>query len=545
MGSSISQTSPSSASATTSATAEPPLPSRGLVAPAKSGSSSPRPAATPLAPHKLRGISDIRRFFIRNQEPIYFISATNFNLLNMDEWVHRFRFINYIDCFDGHHPNILVPSERPHDTFESLEEIVNYLLEHPEVENYIRSRGDKGKAAFLFFDEKTEELCERLGLEICFPSAKLRDQIDNKMNTTRIGNRARVLSVPNVLAKNVKSYPDLLKKSKKLGEDLVVQTAFGDSGHTTFFIKSEDDWQRHADEIVGQPEIKIMKRITPRQAAVEACVTRAGTIVGPLMTELVGFSEMTPYRGGWCGNEVFAGAFSKKVRERARKKTVAIGEELSKMGYRGYFEVDYLVDADDGKVYLGEINPRVTGASSMTNLSAFAHADAPLFLFHLLEFFDVDFELDVEALNERWSDPVNIDTWSQMVLKYTGDQLEQVTAAPPSGVWTLDSSAADGRVSWAADGSGLRFVRPQTHRRTVERESEGFFLRIARQGDYRYEGADLGILITPGRLMNEDGQLNERAKAWVAGINAHFQGVPVEKVEKTVEVADLGGFKFM
>jgi hypothetical protein len=47
-------------------------------------------------------------------------------------------------------------------------------------------------------------------------------------------------------------------------------------------------------------------------------VTKHGTIVGPLMTELVGFKELTPYKGGWCGNEVFAGAFSAEIRDQAR-----------------------------------------------------------------------------------------------------------------------------------------------------------------------------------------------------------------------------------
>ena len=40
---------------------------------------------------KLDGISDIRRFFHRNDTPIYFISATNFNLLGIDEWVKNFK----------------------------------------------------------------------------------------------------------------------------------------------------------------------------------------------------------------------------------------------------------------------------------------------------------------------------------------------------------------------------------------------------------------------------------------------------------------------
>jgi hypothetical protein len=39
----------------------------------------------------LRGISDIRRYFYRNEQPTFFVSATNFNLIGIDEWVRKFR----------------------------------------------------------------------------------------------------------------------------------------------------------------------------------------------------------------------------------------------------------------------------------------------------------------------------------------------------------------------------------------------------------------------------------------------------------------------
>jgi hypothetical protein len=278
-----------------------------------------------------------------------------------------------------------------------------------------------------------------------------------------------------------------------------------------------------------------MKRIRCRGAALEACVTRHGTIVGPLMTELVGFPELTPYRGGWCGNEVFAGAFPHEVRDQARNSTFRFGEALRKRGYRGYFECDYLYDLDTHEVYLGEVNPRVTGASSMTNLASFAHADAPLFLFHLLEFSGAEFELDVAALNERWSDPDNIDNWSQLVIKHTGESVECVTAAPASGIWTL------------TDAGAVEFVRPQTHRRTARDERNAFWLRIAGVGDYFYEGADLGILVTPGRLMDDDFALTDRAKAWIAGIRAQYSGRPLQaqEGEAVARVAEVAGFKFL
>ena len=44
-------------------------------------------------------------------------------------------------------------------------------------------------------------------------------------------------------------------------------------------------------------------------------------------------------------------------------------------GYRGYFDLDFLIDTDSGEVYLGELNPRICGASPMTNHAAFAYAE--------------------------------------------------------------------------------------------------------------------------------------------------------------------------
>lgn len=484
----------------------------------------------------LQGMSDVRRFFHRNERPIYFISATNFNLLGIDEWVRHFKYICYIDCYDGRHPNVFVPSEVPHAEFESIEDINNYLLEHKQVIDYIKARGGKPVAVFLMFDEKTEELCKELGIEIWFPPARLRSRCDNKMETVRIGNRAGVPSVPNALSP-VKSYEDLQRvcKEHNLSNDVVIQTAFGDSGHTTFFISNENDWNKHAAEITPDPEVKLMKRINCRGATLEACATRCGTIVGPLLTEIVGHKELTPYKGGWCGNEIFPGAFSQEVRDIARDYAYKFGNQLTHEGYRGYFDLDFLIDQDTGEVYLGELNPRVTGASSMTNHAAFAHSDAPLFLFHLLEFSNVDFDIDVEDLNARWADPDFIDDWSQLVIKHTEDSVDIVTEAPETGIWRLND-----------DGS-VEYSRFDYHRRAVESEREAFFLRITGPGNYRYEGADLGILIMRGRSMTEDFTLNNRTRSWISGILSHYKGkpLPTAEVSEVKEAPVAGAFKIL
>ena len=317
-----------------------------------------------------------------------------------------------------------------------------------------------------------------------------------------------------------------------LGRDLVIQSAFGDSGHTTFFIASEDDFNKHKDEIVNDPEVKIMKRINCRGATLEACATQSGTLVGPLLTEVVGAKELTPYKGGWCGNEVFPGAFSEGVRARAREMAEKFGNQLLSEGYRGYFDLDFLIDQDNGEVYLGELNPRICGASPMTNHAAFAYADAPLFLFHLLEFSGVPFDLNVQEINERWAQPRFIDSWSQVVIKYTEDKVDTVTHAPGTGIYRMGE-----------DGS-VAFQRFDYERRAIDSEREAFFMRITGPGDYRYEGADLGILITRGRSMDDEFDLNERARNWIKGIKRLYATKPLTEVQRD-EAPAAGSFKIL
>jgi biotin carboxylase len=459
-------------------------------------------------------MSEIRQFFRTNDKPIYFVSATAFNLLGVDRWISNFTYVNYYDSFDGWHPNVFVPKEQTPRAFESIEEICNHLMGHKEMVDLVGRNGPGGRVAFLMFDEETEQLSEDLGLQVAFPSAALRHRLDSKIETTRLGNEASVPSVPNTMG-TASTYRELLALADGagLGHDLVVQTPYGDSGQTTFFVASETDWKTDEKKIVGH-DLKCMRRIEPRECAIEGVITRHGTLVGPLMAELTGFPELTPYDGGWCGNDVSPNVLTAEQRLIARDRTFAMGERLREEGYRGYFELDFLADAATGEMYLGELNPRVTGASSITNVTAVAYGDMPLFLFHLLEFMDVDYDIDVDELNGRWAQAANVDEWTQFILKQTDDAVETITHAPSSGIWSITGEG------------GISYARRDTDWHTVRSQDEAFYLRIASEGQYRYPGADLGILVTRGRFMNDEHELLDRAKDWITGIKGQFSSVP-------------------
>jgi hypothetical protein len=474
----------------------------------------------------VRGISEIRHFFRTNDVPVYFVGATPFNLLGLDRWVRNFNYITYYDGWDGAHPRVFTPADKPYVEFESGEEINNWLLRNAEVRARMQvpSGSPRPKVALVFFDEETEEICEELGYDLILPPHALRERLDSKIVTTRLGDEAGAPSVPNVLTR-VDSWPDVLAAAAEasLGEDLVLQTPYGDSGKTTFFLAGEKDWDKHRDDIVDQ-DVKIMKRIENRPIAVEAVITRHGTVVGPFMTELTGYPELTPYRGGWCGNEMFPDVLTGQRRARASDLVRRLGDRLGQEGYRGFFEVDVLVDLDSDEVYLGELNPRISGASAITNVTAGAYADIPLFLFHLLEFMGVDFEFDVDEINDRWADLAASDEWSQMVVKETAPAVELLESAPKTGQYYLD------------DAGTLVYRRAALDWHQLQSESECFFLRIYGPGDYRWKGADLGILVTKGRLQIEGrsatsaNSLTIRARHLIDSLRAQYSGTPIEPV---------------
>ena len=467
-------------------------------------------ARKPASKKPLTSLTDIYAFFRQNQTPITFLSPTPYNLLGLGRWINKFEYINFFDSFDGSHPKISVPREHGPHEFRSIEDVNNYLLRHKEVRSRLKERGP-GYLLLVMFDEETEELARELGQKIALPPAKLRKHIDSKIVTTKLGNDAGIHSAPNTMGR-AKSFRELMKlaSAARLGGDLVVQTPYGDSGRTTFFIKSEADWNKNQDDLVKE-QLKIMRRINHLPGTVEAVATRHGTLVGPLQTDITGFAEVTPYKGGWCGNDVFTGGLEKE-RKAVIKMAQKLGGQLYKAGYKGAFCMDFLLDADSGKVYLGEINPRISGASPMTNLITSTYGGCPVYMFHMLEFMGVDWELDLSTVQNRWAE---FDNWSQLILKYPVDQVEMITKAPSSGIWRMDKNG------------NISLVRKSIDWFLVSGEDEAFYLRVYTAGDYRYHGADMGILVSRGRFQSGDRKLLPRAKQWVEAINKQFEGVPV------------------
>jgi hypothetical protein len=127
------------------------------------------------------------------------------------------------------------------------------------------SRASAGRAVFLMFDDKTEELCRERGLEVMLPSAKLRTEIDDKISCTRIADRAGVASVPNVLAK-VRSYAELREVSQARSRDRWSCRHRSAIGPHDVLHRERKRLRKHAGEITPSPRSRSCAASTAEEA---------------------------------------------------------------------------------------------------------------------------------------------------------------------------------------------------------------------------------------------------------------------------------------
>lgn len=90
------------------------------------------------------------------------------------------------------------------------------------------------------------------------------------------------------------------------------------------------------------------------------------------VSEVQAVSAMSIHRNEneveFYGSTLGKGLFTKKQSNLLRKINMAVGQELSKLGYRGWYDTDFILTSD-GRFYLTEANVRRTGTAYMVELA--------------------------------------------------------------------------------------------------------------------------------------------------------------------------------
>ena len=263
---------------------------------------------------------------------------------------------------------------------------------------------------------KTEQICEGTGSNLILPKHELRNHLDSRSSPPASSARGR----RPLRAQCAGTRGQLQAAADQPGA--TAQTRDGSGGPDALRRLRQDHLLHRLGGRLG-PRLRktssaknsrSCKRINNRALAVEA-VNTATAPWWSLHDRPDRLPELTPYRAAGAAT-TFPEALSEAHRTIAIGHVRRLGRPAAPGGYRGCFEVDVLVDLDSDEVYLGELNPRISGASSMTNVTAGAYPTSavpvPPAGVH-----GVDYSLDVDEINDRWRELAAVDVWAQLIAK--------------------------------------------------------------------------------------------------------------------------------
>lgn len=273
------------------------------------------------------------------------------------------------------------------------------LLEHPLVSNYI-SKYSQTTPHIIYFKPsvKLDLLIRRKGYLPVSNNSELNEQFENKINFFNLLLRHfPQLAIPSELG--ILGNLSFKKLANKLGLPFVVQFGHGWAGKTTFFIESEGKFVEISQKF-SHTKVKVSRKIDGFTVLNNCCVYKNLVLISPPAIQLSDIDKLYKKPGVTCGRQwpakFLTGSQINNIYDISQK----IGKIMSKGGFKGFFGLDFLVESNLGKIYLSEINARLTASTSFYTRLERGFNMAPLFVYHLAAFLNKSLNTKYKITND-------------------------------------------------------------------------------------------------------------------------------------------------
>lgn len=273
------------------------------------------------------------------------------------------------------------------------------LLAHPQTQDYVNKiSGQNGhKVAILSFkpSAKIEHLCRKNNWKYLNNSSSLSRLYEDKIKFYEICKKNNIPTLPSTIAPFNQS--NFTQFQRQWGSRLVLQTHFGWAGNSTF---SADKWSDVSDKISQNTIVKYSPFTQGSTLLNNCCLTHLGLLQSPPANQLTGLPQYTLNPFSTVGRQ-WPTTASPKIVKQIQNISLNFSKILSQSLYKGFFGLDFLADEKEN-VYLLECNPRLTASFAFYTLLELKNNITPLLLFHLVEFLDLNYQLDLEKEQARF-----------------------------------------------------------------------------------------------------------------------------------------------
>jgi len=411
---------------------------------------------------KIKTIKDARKLIKASQKgPIIWFGKRGLDCIGFDDFVQ----ISAVLCCDYGSDFRLFNGSKLITSLENYvgkredwtTSLLMELLEREEVLDYLKFLNQELNFLCYQTREELEKLCEENSWKVLSSPKILKAEVGNRLNLQRLLREAALDEIPGeVVDINQVSFKAL---AQKWGKKFVLQIPKSSSGKGTYIIENENVFikaRMRTQELMRSQElesgeVKLTQFIKGPSPNINASVTKSGVLLSPFSFQIIGVPECTHNPMVYSGNDWSSVAVSYKIGKQIFEATQKFGGVLARRGYQGMFGLDFMVDAENEKVYVAEINARFQGSTQTLTMMQLKNKQVPLVAFHMLELLGADFKVDVDRYNKR---AFRKQTGYQVILRSLEETEAKVSNEVLAGVYTL----VQGRPSYVRAGYHLGHV---------------------------------------------------------------------------------------
>jgi predicted ATP-grasp superfamily ATP-dependent carboligase len=316
-----------------------------------------------------------------NQSPydFYFLVVDQFLDINLPE------LKNFEKIYISNYPEIKIKNS-------------GKLLSHPQVIDRISKKFQETHRTPVIIpfkpSAKVEFICQKFNWINASNPHFLNRTLEDKIKFIQLCQENNISTIPSII--DIFNQENFIKYQQAFDQKIVIQSHFGWAGKSTF---SENNWNDIKDKIPSGSLVKFSPFVTGYSLLNNCCLTSSGLIQSPPALQYTGISPFTQNPFTTVGRQ-WPSLAPIEIIEKIKIITQNFSEIIKKMNYRGFFGLDFLIHEDE--VFLLECNPRLTASFAFYNKIELKQNLNPLFIFHLAEFINLDFQFNLESEQKRF-----------------------------------------------------------------------------------------------------------------------------------------------
>jgi len=396
----------------------------------------------------IKDLRSLKKFFQEKvKRPIFGVGVYAFNRLGPEEFIPQYQLLALRYSLDTQ----LIEKDIPTLSLEKGRGIYHLnilrnstsVLAHPKTQAYLRKYKNPLIIPYRSSQKMMEVARKNNWIIAANPPHFGKEFLENKMKFREVLRKIGVAVIPGEKA-NLKTI-DYQQSVKKYGLPFFIQHPLSGGGKGNFLIRNKDDFQKallglkELIERTGQEQFTVEKFVKGSSPSLTGCVTRSGILSTSLQYQILSMPEL--YRksnsfGLFCGHDWTASNFDQSVEKQADDIVERVGRYFQKLGYKGIFGLDFILDEKTNRLYVSECNPRLLGSFPTITMAQLLNGEPPILAFHILEFLGADYQLDLALVNQAMR---RRRKGTQMLLHNLEGRWAKTTQEVQSGIYRLEN----------------------------------------------------------------------------------------------------------